>query len=127
MMIIILKFCQRLSRARRVIENTFGIMVARWRIFKTEINANPEKVEDYTNACIVLHKFIMSENEKLYCPRNFPDQEVDGRLVAGAWRSDGGSSCMSDIVGSTSGRLNVDAKEIREQFMQYFSNEGALP
>ena len=79
-------------------------------------------MEDYIKACIVLHNFIMSENEKLY----FTDQTVDGRLVPGTfWRD--GSSYMSDIEGSTGGRLNVEAKLVMEQFMKYFMDDGALP
>ena len=48
-------FNYRLSRARRCIENAFGILVARWRIFRTPIIANIENVESYIKAAFILH------------------------------------------------------------------------
>ena len=45
----------RHSRARRCIENAFGILSARWRIFQKPIRATVENVEKYTLACLALH------------------------------------------------------------------------
>ena len=51
-------FNYRLSRARRIVENAFGILANRFRIFMSPIPLVPEKVETITMACCALHNFL---------------------------------------------------------------------
>jgi hypothetical protein len=48
----------RLSRARRYIECTFGILSNKWRIFHRPLNVSVEFAEDIVKACTVLHNFL---------------------------------------------------------------------
>ena len=60
----------KLSRVRRVVENVFGILSNRFRIFLSPINLIPEKAEAITFACCALHNFLISCNEarEIYIP-----------------------------------------------------------
>lgn len=50
----------RLSRARRIVENVFGILANRFRILRKAITLAPEKVTIITTTICVLHNFLMS-------------------------------------------------------------------
>lgn len=88
-------FNYRLSRARGLIENTFGILTARWKIFRTPINIIDVQVIDKVILSIVyLHNYLQNENMKLreeqrrYCPTTLIDQEdTAGNITPGAWRN----------------------------------------
>ncbi|XP_061610234.1 uncharacterized protein LOC133468394 [Phyllopteryx taeniolatus] len=47
----------RLSRARRVVENAFGLLSARWRIYHRVIGVKPENVDLIVKATVALHNF----------------------------------------------------------------------
>ncbi|KAK4304444.1 hypothetical protein Pmani_023616 [Petrolisthes manimaculis] len=51
-------FNYRLSRARRVSENAFGILAAKFRVFQQPINSKPEFVNKIIFAAVVLHNFL---------------------------------------------------------------------
>lgn len=55
------KFNYQLSRARRVSEDTFGIICSTFRVFFTPINVKPETVDVITLVCCCLHNFLRDE------------------------------------------------------------------
>lgn len=59
-------FNYRLSRARRVIESAFGIMVARWRIYRRPIISSISTAVKIVQATTCLHNFIIINENKLY-------------------------------------------------------------
>lgn len=61
-------FNYRLSRSRRIIENVFGIMSARFRVMRRPIYLDSKKTATVTLACCALHNFLMNRNKELYAP-----------------------------------------------------------
>ncbi|XP_037515884.1 uncharacterized protein LOC119393136 [Rhipicephalus sanguineus] len=85
-------FNYRMTRARRVIENTFGILAQRWRMLRRPIKAKEGNIKAYIGACIVLHNFLLKESaasSAAYCPPGATDSEDwEGRLSPGSWRDE---------------------------------------
>lgn len=72
-------YLSRSSRERRVIENAFGILAARWRIFRQPNIAKAENaLEHFTKACILLHNYLI-EQDPQYIPKNLC------RTIPGGW------------------------------------------
>lgn len=75
-------FNYRHSRARRVIENTFGIFSARWRVLRKCFIACENTARAIIKACVVLHNLLVLNEENVpphqrwYVP---PDpRDIDG-------------------------------------------------
>lgn len=120
-------FNYRLSRARRVIENAFGIMVARWRIFTKPLNVSLKTAESIVKACVVLHNYCM---EKVgYCSKGFADELRNNReFIPGEWRQVvRNNSGITDLRNDGSNTHSRSAAAIREDFKNYFLNEGEIP
>ena len=121
-------FNYRQSRARRVIENTFGIMVAQWRIFQTPINAIPEKVEKIVLACVALHNYLKLTDNANYTPTGFVDSESkSGEIIPGSWRKQVGSRGLQHIKRIRSSKYKKTALETREKLAEYLEMGGSVP
>ena len=55
-------FNYHLSRTRRIVENAFGVLAARFRIFNTRINVEPDTTKLIVMAACVLHNILQSSN-----------------------------------------------------------------
>uniref|UniRef100_A0A8D3C299 DDE Tnp4 domain-containing protein n=1 Tax=Scophthalmus maximus TaxID=52904 RepID=A0A8D3C299_SCOMX len=58
-------FNYRLSRARMVVENAFGILASLWRIFHRRINLHPQNVDRLAVAACILHNFLLAPGENV--------------------------------------------------------------
>lgn len=119
-------FNYRLSRARQTIENTFGILVARWRILKTTINAKAENIDNVVKAVTILHNYCLtemgSESNSLYCPPGFADS--DGK-ENGGWRQEQVS--LQSVGRLSSNNARIALYRTRDELADYFnSQEGAV-
>ena len=120
----------RHSRARRVIENAFGILRARWRIFSHPIKASVQNTERYVMACLCLHNFLRQTENSLYTPQGFVDVEsADGKLKEGEWRSQTAENgCFRPIKLPKGGRRKILANELRENLKHFVNSEiGSVP
>ena len=61
-------FNYRLSRAQRAVENSFGILATRFRIFRRPIIARVEKIIAITKAAVALHNYLIVEDSCYYIP-----------------------------------------------------------
>lgn len=114
-------FNYRLSRARRVIENTFGILATRWRIFRRPIIANPDKAIAIVKATCCLHNYLQKKTS--YASPDVDSEDRAGNLISGRWRSemhDPSNLCPVGRVGSNM-RSN-EASAVRNTFKEYFNS-----
>ena len=117
----------RHSRARRCIENAFGIMSARWRIFHKPIRATVGNAEKYTLACLALHNYLRLTDNACYTPAGFSDSEdKDGNYQPGEWRAYQ-SNGLVNIPNVRGSRSRKDALETRDKLRDYLnSTNGSL-
>lgn len=101
-------FNYRLSRARNTVENTFGILARKFRIFERKLNVSHEHSVTIIMATCCLHNFLRDDT----CHWTESDLQVSLSNVEGlrSLRRSGGTS-------------RQDALEVRECFKQYFNSD----
>lgn len=119
-------FNYRLSRARRIIENTFGILSARFRVLRQPIQLHETKTRQVKCACCALHNFLLARNTKSYFHPTLVDRfDDDGNLIQGEWRQENVSNGFFNLQAQRTS-ISDDVKKIKEEYAQYFVHEGEL-
>ena len=104
-------FNYRLSRARRVVENAFGILSTRFRVFRAPLAVFPVTAEKIVMASCVLHNFLRSHTIISGCIDNDSQDDTDG---------------MSSLVHQGSNHYSQDAAKIRDEICTYVNGPGRV-
>ena len=109
----------RISRARRVVENAFGILANRFRVFLTTMQQKPQVVMKIVHAGVCLHnlmrlRYPAGQNAAL------DREDQDHQLVPGAWR-DGYNLQPLNPAGAPGRQYQVACQQ-RQYLETYFNS-----
>ncbi|XP_011687031.1 PREDICTED: putative nuclease HARBI1 [Wasmannia auropunctata] len=124
-------FNYRLSRARRCSENAFGVMAARFQIFRSAMRYDPDDASKIILSVCCLHNMLRSQSvgRLMYTPPSFLDgeDEISGQIRHGEWRSEsaGGMINLTHQGGNRHPNQAI-ALTIRDKWCDYFNTVGAV-
>lgn len=115
----------RLSRVRRTVENAFGILANRFRVFHTAINLQPHKIDKIVLASCALHNFLRRFVKNSYISRNDVDTEfIDtGDIIRGDWRA---QRTLDGLKPGYGRNPPSEAKQNRENYKNFFNTIGKV-
>lgn len=106
-------FNYRLSRARRVVKNVFGILSARWRVFRTVIQVQPNSVDKIVLAACCLHNMLCRSHDYDYYLDDINEESEIGSL---------------ENVEPLRGNSTQRSFDVSDKYRDYFlSSNGAVP
>jgi hypothetical protein len=103
------EFNKRLSRARVVVENIFGILASKFGVFQKPISLDPQKAATITMACCYLHNFLVKEMNQVYFHSNERTTDEYG---------------LVDLQSTLNRNSTSDANKIRDKYCEYYNSEG---
>lgn len=125
-------FNYRLSRARRISENSFGILSSVFRVLRKPMLLEPNKATKVVLACLYLHNFLRrsSTSKNIYTPPGTFDAEdfEKGILIPGQWRKNQANLNLLISLRNVPRRATAIAHEIRTEFRDFFlTDQGKVP
>jgi hypothetical protein len=108
----------RLSRARRIVGNAFGILSSRFGIFQKPLPFHPDKVTVFVLASCALHNYLRSQTSarQIYSPDEL-ERGCGAENVA---------NCLRNISQQGVNKSNADARTVREEYCDYFNTNGSV-
>ena len=121
-------FNYRLSRARRVVENAFGILASGFRILLQPIDLKVDTIELLVKAACAIHNWLRITSAN-YLPSGSTDEEDvnNGNINPGAWRKELLHPLQSVSVGYFSNNYIVSAEKLRRSYARAFTTNLSVP
>lgn len=119
-------FNYRLSSARVIVENVFGVLSSVFRIFKKPMELQPKQATLITLSCILLHNFLRRREASriVYTPPGTFDTIVNGEVVKeGSWRLNESQNPAIRSLPNIARRARLSVLQIREEFAGYFYDD----
>lgn len=101
-------FNYRLSRARRMVESTFGIMASKFRLLRTTIDLSESNVKFCTLAICALHNWLLTVDRNNYLTNDDRTNEIP----------DSDNSELNEHDDDQN--VTVEAKRVRDLFKDFF-------
>jgi len=103
-----------------MVESVFGILAAKWRIYRRPIIASVSTAVKIVQATVCLHNFVIQNENKLpFSKRRYTHIMNERGAVI--------NNALQEI--KNAGRINVHSRlacKIRDDFALYFENIGAV-
>ena len=105
-------FNYRHSRARRIIECSFGLLTQKWRVFQGGLGFSIKNSEDIVMATVALQNFLLTNEMAL-------EPHMRRYIYNGNNISDAPEINENDDIAE---EIEEDANEIREKLVKYFAS-----
>lgn len=114
-------FNYRLSRCRRVVENSFGIISNVFRILRKPMLLEPNTAQLVVMTIVHLHNFLRTSehSNKLYTPPGSFDTEVNGEMIRGSWRNQPDPTNAFLPTVAVPRTPTVSSQEVRNEIAEY--------
>ncbi|XP_050338627.1 uncharacterized protein LOC126765062 [Bactrocera neohumeralis] len=107
-------FNNHLSRARRVVENAFGIMASRFRIFRKPIIASKQTARNIVKATVCLHNWLREKSAPDDVCVHLQNIQREEQPIL--------QSFLQPVMSSHSNHASQDAIAVRRMYTNYFKN-----
>ena len=119
-----LVFNYRLSRARRVVENTFGIMAMRFRVLLKTIELKPENVCQVIKCVAVLHNMLLTRSPPARADVDREDENHD--IIPGRWRDQVVWDDVHTPAQQSGGRPLRSGAAVHDTLADYFESPAGI-